>query len=59
MKMYHRCPKCGGTTFLVTAHVTQTWKVDEEGDFISEVSSCDEITHKPDDDDKHQRKCQK
>lgn len=51
MKMYHRCPKCGGTTFLVTAHVTQTWKVDEEGDFISEVSSCDEITHKPDDDD--------
>ncbi|WP_394969954.1 hypothetical protein [Candidatus Allofournierella merdipullorum] len=47
----HRCPKCGGEQFIVTAHVTQTWKVDEDGDFIEEVTSCDEITHKPDDDD--------
>ena len=29
-----RCPKCGASTFYVTAHVTQDWKVDEHGDFI-------------------------
>lgn len=28
------CPKCGNTTFIATAHVTQTWLVDEDGDFI-------------------------
>lgn len=27
------CPKCGNTTFTATAHVTQTWLVDEDGDF--------------------------
>ena len=47
----HKCPLCGNTSFHVTAHVTQTWEVDEEGDFVEEVTSCDEITHKPDDDD--------
>lgn len=47
----HKCPRCGNMSFYVTAHVTQTWKVDEEGDFIEEVSSCDEVTHRPDDDD--------
>ena len=25
------CPKCGNTTFIATAHVTQTWLVDEDG----------------------------
>lgn len=43
----HRCPICGGTNFIVSAHVVQTWKVDEDGDFIEEVTSCDEITHAP------------
>lgn len=47
----HKCPLCGNTSFHVTAHVTQTWEVDEEGNFVEEVTSCDEITHKPDDDD--------
>lgn len=47
----HRCPKCGGETFFVTAHVTQTWKVDSEGNFVSEMSSGDEIMHRPDDED--------
>lgn len=23
------CPKCGNTTFIATAHVTQTWLVDK------------------------------
>lgn len=45
------CPKCGGQVFIVTQHVTQTVKVDGEGYFISEVSSCDEVTHAPDNDD--------
>ena len=38
------CPKCGNTTFITTAHVTQTWLVDEDGDF-------DEVTHAPDAED--------
>ena len=32
------CPKCGNNTFNVTAHVTQTWLVDEDGDFIKAES---------------------
>lgn len=39
------CPKCGNTTFITTAHVTQTWLVDEDGDFIEAKSDCDEVTH--------------
>lgn len=46
----HACPVGGGESFHVTAHVTQTWLVDAEGAFVEEVSSCDEVTHKPDDD---------
>lgn len=38
------CPKCGNTTFIATAHVTQTWLVDEDGDFIEAKSDCDEVT---------------
>lgn len=41
------CPKCGSTTFIATAHVTQTWLVDEDGDFIEAKSDCDEVTHAP------------
>lgn len=45
------CPKCGCQEFHVTQHVTQTVKVDGEGHFIKELTSCDEITHAADDDD--------
>lgn len=45
------CPKCSNKTFNVTAHVTQTWLVDEDGDFIKAESDCDEVTHSPDADD--------
>lgn len=45
------CPKCGNTTFITTAHVTQTWLVDEDGDFIEAKSDCDEVTHAPDAED--------
>lgn len=33
--------------FTTTIHVTQTVKVSETGDFIEEISSCDEVTHGP------------
>lgn len=41
------CPKCGNTTFIATAHVTQTWLVDEDGDFIEAQSDCDEALIAP------------
>lgn len=47
----HICPKCGNDTFRVTAHVTQDWEVDSEGDFIDCLNDAVEITHQPDDDD--------
>lgn len=46
-----RCPKCGCSTFIVSQHVVQTVKVDGNGNFMSEVTSCDEVTHAADDDD--------
>lgn len=46
-----RCPKCGGTKFLVTAHVTQDWYVDENGEFLETVKECDQVAHYPDDED--------
>lgn len=45
----HICPKCGNNRFITTAHVTQSWEVDENGNFIKEIST-DEITHGPNDD---------
>ena len=50
MKM-KRCPKCGYERFLVTAHVTQDWEVDEYGNWIQTTNDCVEVTHTPDDDD--------
>lgn len=47
----HKCPLCGNTSFYVTAHVTQTWQVDKEGNFVKEITSYDEVAHRPDDDD--------
>lgn len=46
-----RCPKCGCEEFIVTQHVTQTIVVNSEGNFIKEVSACDDIVHRADDDD--------
>jgi hypothetical protein len=42
---------CGNTTFHATAHVTQTWLVDEAGEFIKAETNCDEVTHSPDAED--------
>lgn len=46
-----RCPKCGAEEFAVTQHVTQTVIVDGDEQFVKEISSCDEVTHRADDDD--------
>lgn len=46
-----KCPICGGTTFRATAHVTQDWEVDENGNFQDCIDDCLEVTHFPDDDD--------
>lgn len=45
----HVCPKCGAREFVTVAHVTQTWMVDENGNFLEELTSCDEVLHGPDD----------
>lgn len=45
------CPKCRNSTFHATAHVTQTWLVDEDGGFIKAETNCDEVTHSPDAED--------
>ena len=45
------CPKCGGREFFVTAHVTQEWLVDENGNYMSTIDDCQEVTHSPDDED--------
>lgn len=46
-----RCPKCGGKTFLSTAHVTQDWELNEFGTFQKCLNDCIEVTHEPDQDD--------
>lgn len=45
-----KCPKCGATSFRVTAHVTQDWVVDENGDFIYCLDDRVEVNF-PDDDE--------
>lgn len=46
-----KCPKCGGVEFFVTANVTQGWKVDANGNYIETTAECEEVTHKPDNED--------
>ena len=46
-----KCPNCGCGKFIVTAHVTQTWNVDDKGNWLETITECEEVTHKPDDDD--------
>ena len=46
-----KCPKCGNKKFIVTAHVTQNWLVDENEIFLECLEECVEITHKPGNED--------
>lgn len=45
------CPKCGGKKWIVTAHVTQDWEVNEYGEYIKTICDCVETTHSPDEND--------
>lgn len=47
----YRCPECGAEAFIVTAHVTQDWKIDGNGNFLEEIESYVEVTHEPNEDD--------
>ena len=47
----HVCPNHCGSDFNVTAHVTQDWEVDAEGNFKKALNQCVEVTHGPQEDD--------
>lgn len=47
----HVCPNRCGANFEVTAHVTQDWEVDAEGNFEKALNQCVEVTHGPQEDD--------
>ena len=42
------CPKCGGRKFVTTATVTQDWLVDAHGNFINQISACNDVVSSPD-----------
>lgn len=44
----HLCPRCGSSKFITTAHVVQSWFVDEHGSFEGASSDCDEVDVFPD-----------
>lgn len=44
------CPCCGGREFITTVTVTQDWRVSFGGDFLEEVSSCNDVLREPDTD---------
>lgn len=46
----HVCPECGGREFITGAAVTQDWKVDQYGNFIEQVTACNDVLNGPDDD---------
>lgn len=44
------CPVCGGKEFVTTAHITQDWKVNDEGEWLETVTDCVQVDHGPDPD---------
>jgi hypothetical protein len=50
-----RCPKCYPEhtrgLYMATAHVTENWILDEDGEFIAKVEGDQEVTHQPDKED--------
>lgn len=45
------CPKCGSTVFSASAHVVQTWQLDEFGNYMDVLEDATDVTHRPSDDD--------
>jgi hypothetical protein len=33
--------------FATSAHVAQTWEVDRDGEFVSVIADCTDVTHRP------------
>lgn len=44
------CPVCAGRRFVTSAHIVQSWVVDECGNFQEVAEDCVEVTHEPDPD---------
>lgn len=43
------CPNnCSNNEFIVIAHVSQSWKVDNAGNFIQVLDQCIDVIHHPD-----------
>lgn len=57
MNSRHICRHCGNDTFIVTAHVTQDWIVNNRGEFCECLKECVDIAHKPNDDDVWECQC--
>lgn len=49
MASTHICPKCGNRTFSTPVHVMQDWEVDEDGEFISCLNDCLQVSFSADD----------
>lgn len=45
------CPKCGSIVFSASAHVVQTWQLDEFGNYMDVLEDATDVTHRPADDD--------
>jgi len=43
----YKCPQCGGDIFSATAHVAQSWMIDEDGSFMELISDCTDVIHRP------------
>ena len=43
-----KCPTCSSKKFYVTAHVSETWQVNEHGDFEDTIKDNDQqVLHEP------------
>jgi hypothetical protein len=47
------CPKCGNNRFEVIAHVTETWEVDEHGEYCDTLRCNEDVVARPDIDSGH------
>jgi len=43
------CPKCENNRFSSTAHITETWEVDEQGEFVNVLvlDGDESVIHRP------------
>lgn len=51
MNSKHICRHCGNDTFIMMAHVTQDWIVNNRGEFCDCLKDCVDVLHAPNDND--------